>query len=323
MVFSDVIKDQTALAWQYLEKAKPLITYKKLVPVSEAQIAQYEITWNKIVPPDLRYWLTTYGSGRIEFLEGELEILSIYELMNSDGRDVSVGDPHNCWKRIYIGYAGAPVTLCLDSTIIDENGCAPIILTEKYSNKVEQVLASSWPMFVVKGIIDIALALKNRHQNESFTAEQVSAIDELTSWSIEVIDVALRKASERAVAHNKTKIEESDGPIDNTEMVNSMLDILGKCHDKMESRKLIPTLLSNISGLYSKNDKFTKKVMEIEAQIEKGYASLSFDLDYFFNYEVEPRHAEGLQTLLDHDRRELRKLAELGWLRINPGDADK
>ncbi len=323
MVISDVIKGQTALAWHYLENAKPLITYQKLVPVSEAQIAQYELTWNKIVPPDLRYWLTTYGSGRIEFLEGELEILSIYELMNSDGRDVSVGDPQNCWKRIYIGYAGAPVTLCLDSTIIDENGCAPIILTEEYSNKVELVLASSWPMFVVKGIIDIALALKNRHQNKSFTSEQISAIDELTSRNIEVIDVSLGKASERADVHNKTIIEESDGPVENMEMINSMLDFLGKCRVEMESSKLMPRLLSSVSCLYGKDDMFTKKVLEIEEQIDKGYASLSLDLGYFFRNEVETRHAEGLKALRGHDRRELRKLAELGWLRINPGEAEK
>jgi hypothetical protein len=53
MEYSDVVIKQTKIAWEFLEQARPLITYTKLVPVSEEQISQYEQKQNKIVPPGL------------------------------------------------------------------------------------------------------------------------------------------------------------------------------------------------------------------------------------------------------------------------------
>lgn len=319
--FSDMLKNQVELAWQYIEKAKPLITYTKLVPVQEDQIAQYEQKQNKIVPPDYRYWLTTHGSGRIEFLEGDLKIVSIYEFLQSDDRTVSKDDPQGCSKRVYIGYAGAPVTLALDSTIIDEHGCAPVIQTHCYENTVETVLASSWPMYVVKRILEIASSINNRVPNNSFTDEQNKAINELANQDFQLIDDALGRASERADAHNNTKADDTDIVNNNTEMLDSMLDFLEEGIKARASRKLIPRLMSGLTALFSKDDAFTTTVAQLEEQIEKGYASLDDNL--FFHNKIEPRHAKGVKAILGHERRELRKLAEDGWLRINPGEAEK
>lgn len=320
-IFSDILKNRTELAWQYLEKAKPLITYTKLVPVIEDQIVRFEQEQKKIVPPDYRYWLTTYGSGRIEFLEGDLEIVSIYEFLKCDGRTVSSDDPHGCSKRVYIGYAGAPVALALDSTIIDEHGCASVIETHCYENTVETVLASSWPMYVVRSIIEIAASLYNQIQNNSFSDEQIKAINELANLDIHLIDDALGKAAERADAHNKTRADDTDIVNNNAEMLDSMLDFLEEGIEARESRKLIPRLMSGLSEFFSKDDAFTTTVAQLEEQIEKGFASLDDNL--FFHNKLEPRHAKGVKALLDHERRELRKLAEQGWMRINPGEAEK
>ncbi|ACD93761.1 SMI1/KNR4 family protein [Trichlorobacter lovleyi] len=321
MEYSDVVIKQTKIAWEFLEQARPLITYTKLVPVSEEQISQYEQKQNKIVPPDYRYWLTLHGSGLIEFLEGTLEIVSIFELMECDGRTVSSDDPQDSWKRIYIGYPGAPITTALDSTIIDENGCAPVIITEEYGNKVDKVLASSWPMYVVRSVIEIASSLKGNTKVGTFTDEQVKAIEELSCQDIFLLDDSMRKAIERAEAHNHTCCAEMDDKNSNSEMLNSMLDFFDECLEAKKSRKLIPRLLSRLNTVFSKDDAFTETVTQLEVQIEKGYASLNDDL--FFHNKVEPHHAKKLKVLLGHPRRQLRKLAEEGWLRINPGEAEK
>lgn len=321
MEYSDVVIEQTKLAWEFLEKARPLITYTKLVLVSEEQISQYEQKQNKIVPPDYRYWLTVRGSGLIEFFEGTLEIVSIFELMESDGRTVSRDDPQDSWKRIYIGYPGAPITMALDSTIIDENGCAPVIITEEYGNKVDKVLASSWPMYVVRQVIEIASSLKGNTKAGPFTDDQVKAIEELSCQDIFLLDDAMRKATERAEAHNQTCGAEIDDGNGNLEMLNSMLDFFDECIEAKKSRKLIPRLRSGLKALFSNDDAFSKTLVQLEEQIEKGYSSLDDNL--FFRNKVEPRHAKRLKELLGNERRQLRKLAEQGWLRINPGEAEK
>lgn len=318
--YSEVIKQQTDLAREYLEKAQPLITYSKLVPVSEEQISLYEQKQNKIVPPDYRYWLTLHGSGLIEFVEGTLEIVSIFELMECDGRTVSSDDPQDCWKRIYIGYSGAPIAMALDSTIIDENGCAPVIETEEYGNKVDKILASSWPLYVVRRVIEIASSLKNKSHAGTFTDEQGKAIAELSGQDIFLIDDAMRKAIERAEAHNQTCGAETDKN-DNAEMLNSMSDFFEECLEAKTSRKLIPRLKSKLNAISSKDDAFTNTVAQLEEQINKGYSLLNDNL--FFSSKVEPHHTKKLKVLLGHPRRQLRKLAEEGWLRINPGEAEK
>lgn len=321
MEYSDVVIKQTKMAWEFLEKARPLITYTKLVPVSEEQIALYEQKQNKIVPPDYRYWLTRYGSGLIEFLEGALDIVSIYELMESDGRAGSADDPQNCWKRIYIGYPGAPVASALDSTIIDDYGCAPVIVTGEYDNKVDEILASSWPMYVVRQVIEIASFLKSSAQADTFTAEQIDVINNLAAADISLIDDALESAYVRAKAHNETICNVNNDEDGNVEVLNSMLDFFEECLEARESRKLIPRLSSRLKALFNNDDAFSRTLVRLEEQIEKGYSSLDDGL-FFFN-KVEPRHAKRLKELLGHERRQLRKLAEKGWLRINPGEAEK
>ncbi|QOX77410.1 SMI1/KNR4 family protein [Trichlorobacter lovleyi] len=318
--YSEKIKQQTDLVIKYLEIAKPLITYTKLVSVSEEQITQYEQQLNKIVPPDYRYWLTTYGSGRIEFLEGSLLIDSIFELMESDGRCVDEGDPQDCWKRIYIGYPGAPITMALDSTIIDEYGCAPVIETDEYGNTVGQVLASSWPMYVIRNIIETSKPLKASSQCNVFTADQVTAVNELANQEFLKLDESLGRASERAEAHNQTCCSHVSFENDNLEMSHGMANFFEELLEKMD-KQACEQQLSDACTTSGKEDSFPEAIARLEDQIAKGYASL---IDNLFLYrETAHCHANLIQSLRGHERKELRKIAEECWLWINPGEAEK
>lgn len=358
IILSDVMKKQTELAWQYLEKARPLITYEKLVPVPEALIEKYEHHSHKIVPADYRYWLTTYGSGRIEFLDGELPIVSIFELMKICVREITVEDPQNCWERINISCPAARDTLFLDSTIIDDNGCAPVILTKTDSYEVEKVLSSSWPMYVIKSIIDSASCLKDRGQTGSYTAEQVKVIEELASQNIKLIDDALGNASERAKAHNNVKNANLDVTSLNNELSGAFFGSYKEHEYKEKSEGIrcrwfqkfdfsssykpdLPagrrhqvlygvivslfTSFNRLAYLLGCEDDVTKMVKKLEDRIDKGYAFLDNDYQLIseFPHKLELRHKILVKSLHNHDRRELRMFADKGWLRINPGEAEK
>jgi len=166
-------------------------------------------------------------------------------------------------------------------------------------------------------VIERASSLKNSSRVSRFTAEQVNIINELIGQDFLLIDDALGKASERAEAHNKTSSDKIDVENGNAEMLNSTLDFFEEYLETRKSRKLIPRL----KAILCKEDAFAKTLARLEEQIEKGYASLDDDL--FFRRKVEPHHAKKLKELLGHERRELRKLAKDGWLRINPGEAEK
>lgn len=357
-VLSDVIKKQTELAWQYLEKAKPLISYQKLVPVSGALIEQYELHSHKTVPVDYRYWLTTYGSGRIEFLDGELPIVSLFELMKICARDITVEDPQNCWERINISCPAARDTLFLDSTIIDDNGCAPVILINTGSYKVEKVLSSSWPMYVIKSIIDSASCLKDRAQTGSYTVEQTNAIEELANLDIELIDDVLDNASARAQAHNNTKNDKLDITSLNSELLGAFLGSYKEHEYKEEPEGIVSrwfrklgfsssyepdlpagrryqvlydvfvrslALICRLAYICGCEDDVTKMVRKLKDRIDKGYAFLDSDHQLMskFPHILELRHKNLVKSLHNHDRRELRTFVEKGWLRINPREAEK
>lgn len=358
IILSDVMKKQTELAWQYLEKARPLITYEKLVPVPEALIEQYEHHSHKIVPADYRYWLTTYGSGRIEFLDGELPIVSIFELMKICVRDITVEDPQNCWERINISCPTARDTLFLDSTIIDENGCAPVILTKTGSYEVEKVLSSSWPMYVIKSIIDSASYLKDRGQTGSYTAEQANVIEELASQNIELIDDALGNASKRTQAHNNTNNVKLDVAPLNSELLGAFFGSYNEHEYKEKSEGIrcrwfqkfdfsssykpdlpagrrhqvlygvivgLITSINRLAYIFGCEDDVIKMVKKLEDRIDKGYAFLDNDHQLIseFPHKLELRHKKLVKSLHNHDRRELRTFVEEGWLRINPREAEK
>lgn len=308
--YSAELMRQTALAWEFLDMAKSITTYMKLVPVMTEQIDEYEKAYDKIVPPDYRYWLETHGSGHIEFITDALEIPSIYELCDDGGRLVDNDDPANCWKRIYLGCGGAPVTLALDSTIIDEFGCAPVIRTEVYSNQVGEVLSSSWPMYVVLKIIEAAKEVATEDPDEA---------DGLAKVNFEGIDAHLLFASERAIEHNKTRLADGETPSDMEEIIS-----ISKFIESMTiaTETALDTHPAQLQSGAFQNDQYQQAVDTLEKEISLGYAYLglsgnSFAARQFLTEEVTARHERALKDLLKHQRREMRDFAREGLQKIN------
>jgi hypothetical protein len=259
--------------------------------------------------------LTTYGSGRIEFVESELEIESIYNLHEDDGRTVRDDDPANCWRRIYLGYGGAPTINALDSTIIDNDGCAPIVETKEYSNQVQRVLASSWPMYVIRKVVDIAAHLKEQH-HDKLMEEQFAVINELTRQPFKEIDFGLKNAKERAESNNKTVIADGD-EYTRKDQIGSMLRLSKDLKGSIESDGIFSIIKDKLSTLGNPEKDFSEALSDLEKCISLGYSYLYFRKShYFLTNKVEPRHKQLLEVLLDHDRREIREMARDGLSRI-------
>ncbi|MDO9069786.1 MAG: SMI1/KNR4 family protein [Deltaproteobacteria bacterium] len=343
--FSTELIEQTKLAWGYLEKAKPIITYMHLVPVNETQIEEYEEKTGKIIPPDYRYWLTQYGSGRIEFIESSLNIPSIYELLEDDDRLVGDQDPANCWKRIYLGYGGTPSIEVLDSTVIDEAGFAPVAVTQVYSNQVERVFSSSWPMFIIKNVIDTTKSLVDRIKEgtekdndgnfiwetdddplpKRIGKEQVEALQSLSASDFEAIDTNLAHSTLRVSEHNKTILADGDPERFPNSMINFAVELLeAEIIQKNSESAAMPTK----EKTYNENNKFADSVAILEHNISLGYSlvfnsSSGFDAMLFIERVVEPRHEESLRILCSHERREMREIALSGLIHILPAEAEK
>lgn len=344
--FSTELIEQTKLAWGYLEKAKPIITYMHLVPVNETQIEEYEEKTGKIIPPDYRYWLTQYGSGRIEFIENSLSIPSIYELLEDDDRLVSDQDPANCWKRIYLGYGGTPSIEVLDSTVIDEAGFAPVAVTQVYSNRIERVFSSSWPMFIIKNVIDTAKSLVDRIKEvtgkdndgnfiwesdedplpKRIGKEQVETLQGLLASDFEAIDTNLAHSILRVNEHNETILADGDPDrFPDYSMINFAVNLLEtEIIQKNSESAAMPTK----EKTYNENNKFADSVAILEHNISLGYSlvfnsSSGFDAMLFIERVVEPRHEESLRILCSHERREMREIALSGLIHILPAEAEK
>lgn len=212
---SKKIKDQTELVLQYLNTVSDIIIHKKLVPVSEDEILSFTSKMGKALPLDFSYWLMTQGSGFIDFINESLTIPSLHDLYNLEDGRLNSEHPDQSWKRISLVYSGAPSIDAMDTTIIDEDGCCPIITTYEYEDRVCEVMASSWPMFLLRNIIGATKKIFPRIQDNA-------SIQDLTDSYFPGIDKDLEKAHTRAMKHNRTKV-------DKDEIKKVMSDDLSSC----------------------------------------------------------------------------------------------
>lgn len=298
---SDKIIKQSQLVNELLNDASALILYKNLVPVKKEEISRYIQGSGKIFPPDFFYWLTTYGSGIIDFVNGSIDIPSITDLIEHemDGRFWGK-KPKNCWKRISLGYAGAPQLVALDSTIIDNDGCCPVIVTVGYEDLVEEVLASSWPMYLICRIIELT-----KDALSKVSIKEGSAANKLGLLSFPEIDTDLKTAYSKAMLHNET---ESDDKEYDEFMNNSLGDFASHYLDKFKDEEFSEARINNLNEAISLIDEF----------MEKGMSSY-FDSLQFIEYESTNKDIDRLYTLLEHPGRDVRECSLLAIRRLLKG----
>lgn len=199
------IVEQCRLVESLLEDSRELVLSTKLVPADRREIELYIEKTGKRFPPDYEYWLTRYGSGLIDFVNGGISIPSVKDIVRNekDGRLWGTR-PRDCWNRIYLGYAGAPSAFALDTTIMDRHGCCPVVRTHGWDDQVATVLASSWPMALAHRIIDLV-----RDAAYRLDIRDNPKIDAIKRMFFPDVDRDLGKAFARAMIHNDT--ESTDG----------------------------------------------------------------------------------------------------------------
>jgi hypothetical protein len=298
---TDKIIKQSEFVIELLNDASDLILYKKLVPVKKEEILRYIKGSGKVFPPDFFYWLTTYGSGIIDFVNDSVDIPSINDLIENemDGRYWSK-KPKDCWKRISLGYAGAPQLLALDSTIIDSDGCCPVITTVGYEDIVEEVLASSWPMYLIRRIIK-----PTKDALSKISIEKESAANKFELLSFHEIDMDLKTAHSKAMLHNET---ESDDKEHEEFMNNSLGEFTSHYLDEIEAGEFREKKINNLNETIS----FIDKCME------HGISSF-IDATMFIEEETTKRDLDKLYTLLEHPSRDVRGRSFLAIRRLLKG----
>jgi hypothetical protein len=299
---SEKIRKQCELVWDNIELMSEIILHKNLVPSDEGDILDYTKRTGKIIPPDYHYWLINYGSGVIDFVTGSIKIQSTVDLIENekDGRYYDL-QPKDCWKRISLDYAGAPSITALDTTIIDSDGCCPIIETGGYADIVETVYASSWPMYLVLTVIRFA-----KNAKEKMTFETDSGVNKLTNLSFQDIDVDLEAAHERAMEHNETESDEAEYE----EFMNqSREDFVGINLEEM---------FGNDREIRNLNT----SIMEIDNLFSKGITSY-LDAKYYIERKTKRKDLDTLYTLLENQNRDLRESAFQAIKRLESKGTDK
>ncbi len=309
-VFSEELKCQTQLAWDYIEKAKPLINYMKLVPMDEQQISEFEGLLDINYPDDFRYWLSNFGSGRIEFLEGSLRIVSPYELQETFHLYGYLGER----SGVYVSSWDSG-SVDIEPGAVDTDGLTPVVL----SKEDKEVIASSWPMYLIKCIVEVSELLSEC----DLSPEQRGSLDLLKQENFLEIDANLSAALQR-VADFDRKEADGCGESKNSQAATaiSMMNFFMDMEEAHQKRRLIPRLRTFVKDLLRGNDELSKALAQIEDQINKGYSSLTGS-DLFFRDKVSSDHKARLEKLHKHERREVRELAEKGLCRLNPALAEK
>jgi len=305
---SNEIKDQSKLVLKFLNKASPIILSKYLVPIKRKEIDEYVKATGKIFPSDYYYWLTEYGAGIIDFINGCIEIPSIQDLAENEGRNYH--NTKDCWRRIPLGYAGAPSFLGLDTTVISKRGCCPVVETIAYTDAVCKVHASSWPMYMIRQILDLGMSaigdllldqvdiLDLINNNTSFNNEiiansKLKTAHELGLTYFPGIDTELNNAYSKIKVHNrtisnKTELKERDEII-SAATEGSFLDY---CESKIDEKKKIKTIAQAVSQI--------KKKMSIGN-------TLFSEESWFIEKESKKKDIDALYRLLEHPVRNIRK----------------
>ena len=274
MNVSSEIKRQTKLVMDFLEKAEPFILKKRFVPVAPEEIDEYIKNTNRIIPLDFYYWLTHVGAGTVYFLSDSLEIPSIQDIINNevDGRSYSES-PKNCFKRITLDYLGTPILRVIDSLIIDEDGCAPVIDTIEYSDLTGKVFASSWPMYVLNQAVEaLCDAVNSLNTSTEGTKEKLKekfnfqddTENALVKFGIKLclantgLDTKLNDACLRSIDNNNTTNNKEEAE----ELDNIMSQSMGKCAEQ---------ILKWTSESYTEPAEKKYDLKEIIAEVDKEW----------------------------------------------------
>ena len=272
MEISNEIKRQTDVVLNFLKKSEPFILKKKFVPVPPEVIDEYLNHRHRIIPPDFYYWLTHVGAGTVYFLSGSLDIPTIQEIINNetDGR-LYDNSPKNCFKRITLDYLGTPSIKVIDSLVIDEHGCAPVIQTTYYGDLTGEIFSSSWPMYVLNQAVQ-ALRRTVNELNTSGEAtndklrEKFNFQDDteksLVKLGLELclshtgLDTKLNDAALRSIANNNTTNNEEETEEVENMFKESLVKITGELLDlASETYEVPPDKKYNLKELIEKIEK--------------------------------------------------------------------
>jgi len=245
---SDIIIEQSKKAFEFIQKIEPLTMRKWLVP--DRQILSTD--WKGVLPPDYVHWISQYGSGRIELISGSITIPCARELT---GEDIlyDKNNPSDIWRRVYLALRFIPSLRAIDMPIGDDSGLCPVIRTAPYENeKIELVLASSWPMYIIGAILEAIKSLNQKIKDnpgsgkivwfddrdplkKTLTEDQVMLVNELASMSLADIDTGLKKAEDRVASLKKAEIEFLNESSD-----KSLLDVLSGEETLESIQKVLP-----------------------------------------------------------------------------------
>ena len=201
--YCDIVIEQTALALDYLKRASGLIIYKSLVPQDGRLIDEYADLTGRTIAPDYRLWLTKIGSGTIDFVFGSIDIQSCIDIALNEavwlGWDL---EPKDAWNRLPFKPNQDLVFFGADCTILDGYGCCPVSESGFLTHIIETVHASSWPMYLIRQILNIAASI---HSHEDAGLRDRKTAKALCSTPFQEIDAGLEAALHRAMAHNRTE----------------------------------------------------------------------------------------------------------------------
>jgi len=220
-----------------LESLSEITLWTHLEPQNQSNLEQYTKATGKIFPSDYEYWVTKFGAGQIDFTFGTVDIQSPTEFISRErwGRSPSF-TPKDSYNRVYIWDSCAPEPPSIDLTIPDLNGCCPVVIIG-IDDLVLQVYASSFPMYLVYEIIELAKSALSKLEDEPCNDEcTLKHLKRLSAMDMTLIDPDIILARSRAELHNTTSMSEKEyleyakkyHDLTEDTLLNT-LDILGEC----------------------------------------------------------------------------------------------
>lgn len=181
---SQTVIKKTELAIQLLEKLEPLILCRNLIRTPIEKLTELEDKAGVKLPPDYKYWVTTVGTGFVDFIFGSVSVWSIYEI----GIDV-VNKEHTKYNGIasYVTpltrfHSGSPHGIHISGLAVSDEGLSPVIASMYAS--YNGLVSPSWPHFIISGILK---CISNISRN-NLSSDQRNFIEQLPPLSISDID---------------------------------------------------------------------------------------------------------------------------------------
>ncbi len=298
-----VIKKETNLVRHALRDAAPLILDQHLVKVRQSAIRTFEQSRCKTLPPDLKYWLRYSGTGFIDFPCGTVRIPSIKDLIEADNRLVDPELPLDCAKRIYPFYGSIPDAIELDVLLTSKEGLCPVIITYPYDETTDEVIASSWPRFLLSEIVTQAKLVydKAREYSELYIDEN----DELLITAEKIMlkygldpDPGLPAVRKKALINNhkllfEDLVEPEEAP------------------DPLETEKNDPVIERMLDAMFAPNQEKIKtldRAMELIEQSIHAGDNLLLEAADFVAAKVKKKQIPELKLLMGYHCRDVREM---------------